>query len=670
MIDMLPAGLYLIFDVHNGNYALREEDYVHLMRDGKLDWAGMAVEALRRIAVKRMGPPVEIQAVDDRGRMADLDMEKLHLLAEHTKLRRNPAPRSDGTDPAQNRAEIERMLASAPSDWRGQFNSGMAKRRSTGQGGGFALNIDNALLILGITAGGNASGDVALGKNKVPPAVRAAAMKGLRLSHGNNYGAWDFIGIARGIQLATQPGVPDETLGRMANYFSRHGGDTASARFGNDSSPSRGYMAWLNWGGDPGYEWASGTKKAKSNPVTPKLEEHFTNVLDIVLMAARDAFNGRSDRYLGYNRPWVDNIDRRGERRSSSEYAQELLWAIVLRMRHRGVRGEKLNRKFDRNGVLKYITRIVARKFMIVPRDLAAKFFSVNELSYDEGLQLSLAIEEVLRGTGLSLTDLLERAGQPLDRGARREAYIQELESQEDQRKEVERKAAWKVAEEWEGRAFAYPKGERVPEGREKTLERLAAKQKGEFAGEVEMVPGEFGTYAHVFSFIAKTPITLTQWRDFLKMKREISVSDTHQSRSLLVRSSHPVVAIFEGTPRLYAPEDIWSVQDSSGMRYSTRVSGLSTGSYSEAFLSPANAKLITLLVHPRFPKKGELQATMRTLNVPVVITDNVEKAALEKWSLHEHDDSEDDAHDDYEDYDLKPGRKASRQYRAGRSTK
>jgi len=128
------------------------------------------------------------------------------------------------------------------------------------------MTLENVLKILEITAGGNPSGDKASGRNIVPQAVRDEAMKGIRLSYANNYGAWDFIGIARGIQLATQRGIPDRSMSRMRNYFSRHRKDKQAGGFGNDASPSRGYMAWLNWGGESGKQWVDG---ARNNPYNP-----------------------------------------------------------------------------------------------------------------------------------------------------------------------------------------------------------------------------------------------------------------------------------------------------------------------------------------------------------------------------------------------------------------
>jgi hypothetical protein len=160
------------------------------------------------------------------------------------------------------REEIEAMLRKMPPDWNRQYRSGRAKL-------GVALpdvpTPEQAMMLIGITAGGHESGDRPTGKNKVPKAVKDAAMKGLRLSYANNYGAWDFIGIARAIELALMSGVSDRTTERMRNYFVRHRKDKLGRNYGNDASPSRGYMAWLNWGGDPGQEWTM-RKNTRRNP--------------------------------------------------------------------------------------------------------------------------------------------------------------------------------------------------------------------------------------------------------------------------------------------------------------------------------------------------------------------------------------------------------------------
>ena len=164
----------------------------------------------------------------------------------------------DGLDPDTNRKIIGKWLSNAPSAWRSEFSSGMSERVATGQGGSRAMNVDNALKILGITAGGNISGDTARGRNKVPDSVRFDAMKGLALSWTHDYGGWNFIGVARAIQLAIMPGVPNETMNRMANFFGRNQKWKKARQFGDDNDPSRGYMAWLNWGGVAAEKWLAG----------------------------------------------------------------------------------------------------------------------------------------------------------------------------------------------------------------------------------------------------------------------------------------------------------------------------------------------------------------------------------------------------------------------------
>ena len=57
----------------------------------------------------------------------------------------------------------------------------------------------------------------------------------------------------------------------MDAYFDRHDKDQNARNFGNDQDPSRGDMAWLNWGVDSGERWAEKTKaKMRGNPLYRK----------------------------------------------------------------------------------------------------------------------------------------------------------------------------------------------------------------------------------------------------------------------------------------------------------------------------------------------------------------------------------------------------------------
>jgi len=64
------------------------------------------------------------------------------------------------------------------------------------------------------------------------------------------------VGIRRGGQLANQQRVSVSTLKRMVSYFARHEVDKKGKGWGKDS---KGYQAWLLWGGDSGRDWAEQT---------------------------------------------------------------------------------------------------------------------------------------------------------------------------------------------------------------------------------------------------------------------------------------------------------------------------------------------------------------------------------------------------------------------------
>ena len=60
------------------------------------------------------------------------------------------------------------------------------------------------------------------------------------------------VGVRRSVQLAYQLPVSVETLKRMKSYFARHEVDKQGKNWGINS---KGYQAWLMWGGDSGREW-------------------------------------------------------------------------------------------------------------------------------------------------------------------------------------------------------------------------------------------------------------------------------------------------------------------------------------------------------------------------------------------------------------------------------
>lgn len=88
-----------------------------------------------------------------------------------------------------------------------------------------------------------------------PEPVRAAARRGLELraSQPESNRGGTAVGIARARDLANGRLISISTLRRMVSYFARHAVDKEGEGWGKDS---KGYQAWLLWGGDAGRDWA------------------------------------------------------------------------------------------------------------------------------------------------------------------------------------------------------------------------------------------------------------------------------------------------------------------------------------------------------------------------------------------------------------------------------
>jgi hypothetical protein len=155
--------------------------------------------------------------------------------------------------------EIAAMLRAMPPAWRAKYDAGRAALTRLL---GIRLPVDpdpeDAVELIRLAAGAkrlDRYGDQPGGPIEVPIDVRIDALDGIRLSYARNYGADHFIGVARAIQLALMDGIPDRSRQRMRAYFARHASDARSPEFFDDARPSRGRIAWLNWGGDAGARW-------------------------------------------------------------------------------------------------------------------------------------------------------------------------------------------------------------------------------------------------------------------------------------------------------------------------------------------------------------------------------------------------------------------------------
>lgn len=96
----------------------------------------------------------------------------------------------------------------------------------------------------------------------IPPAsVAKEAERGLELrrQQPKSNRCCTPVGIRRATQLANRQPVSYETIKRMVSYFARHEVDKKGKGWGVDS---KGWQAWLLWGGDAGRRWAESIVEA------------------------------------------------------------------------------------------------------------------------------------------------------------------------------------------------------------------------------------------------------------------------------------------------------------------------------------------------------------------------------------------------------------------------
>lgn len=103
--------------------------------------------------------------------------------------------------------------------------------------------------------------------NFVPPAaVARAAARGLEYRQkAGGKGGLDTSeaksegigsGVQRAVNLKNRDKMSPDTVRRMKAFFDRHQ-KNKSIKSGKKPWEDRGYVAWLLWGGDPGYSWAN-----------------------------------------------------------------------------------------------------------------------------------------------------------------------------------------------------------------------------------------------------------------------------------------------------------------------------------------------------------------------------------------------------------------------------
>ena len=91
----------------------------------------------------------------------------------------------------------------------------------------------------------------------IPKAVQDNAQKGLDLRREYGYGGTQ-VGAATAELLSKGGEVSARKARHIARYFPRHAHDNLDEKGQQGEKPSRGYIAWLLWGGDAGRHWSEG----------------------------------------------------------------------------------------------------------------------------------------------------------------------------------------------------------------------------------------------------------------------------------------------------------------------------------------------------------------------------------------------------------------------------
>lgn len=89
----------------------------------------------------------------------------------------------------------------------------------------------------------------------VPKNVQANAEKGLKLRDEYGFGGTE-AGEHMAEKLAKGGDLSEKDVRHVAAYFPRHAHDNLDQTGKGDEKPSRGYIAWLLWGGDEGRTWS------------------------------------------------------------------------------------------------------------------------------------------------------------------------------------------------------------------------------------------------------------------------------------------------------------------------------------------------------------------------------------------------------------------------------
>jgi len=133
-----------------------------------------------------------------------------------------------------------------------------------------------------------------------------AAQRGLDLRKEYGRGGTD-VGVARARDIVNRKNLSPSTVKRMFSFFSRHGAQKTSGwKPGEENYPSAQFIAWLLWGGDPGFSWS----KRKRDEIERASKKESVRYVENIKDNARLLFSGDLwDHYKNFDELFESYLD-------------------------------------------------------------------------------------------------------------------------------------------------------------------------------------------------------------------------------------------------------------------------------------------------------------------------------------------------------------------------
>lgn len=135
--------------------------------------------------------------------------------------------------------------------------------------------------------------------------MRDNARRGLELREEFGRGGTR-VGLARGRQIAGGREILPPDVLSMYSYFRRHEVDKRDG-WGDPSNPTNGYIAWMLWGGDAGYTWATARREQMltADEAEKSVSDLFSSHLDKWRRKASKAYKSKGSANVDFESDYI-----------------------------------------------------------------------------------------------------------------------------------------------------------------------------------------------------------------------------------------------------------------------------------------------------------------------------------------------------------------------------